>query len=66
MGLMNKVIQIDENFSYLSDDNKVSLLLYGGSRFDDNKNNFILSASITYILECFSSPVTLFTLSYFV
>ena len=51
MGLMNKVIQIDENFSYLSDDNKVSLLLYGDSRFDDNKNNFILSASITYILE---------------
>ena len=51
MGLMNKVNQIDENFSYLSDDNKVSLLLYGDSRFDDNKNNFILSASITYTLE---------------
>ena len=51
MGLMNKVNQIDENFSYLSDDNKVSLLLYGDSRFNDNKNNFILSASITYILE---------------
>ena len=66
MGLMNEVNQIDENFSYLSDDNKVSLLLYGDSRFDDNKNNFILLASITYILECFSSPVTLFTLSYFV
>ena len=28
MGLTNKVNQIDENFSYLSDDNKVSLLLY--------------------------------------
>ena len=54
MGLMNKVNQIDEIFSYLSDDNKVSLLLYGDSeirRFDGNKNNFILSASITYILE---------------
>ena len=51
MGFKNKVNQIDENFSYLSDDNKVSLLLYGDSRFDDNKNNFILSASITYILE---------------
>ena len=37
MGLMNKVNQIDENFSYLSDDNKVSLLLYRDSRFDDNK-----------------------------
>ena len=51
MGLMNKVNQIDENFSYLSDDNKVSLLLYGVSIFDDNKNNFILSASIIYILQ---------------
>ena len=37
MGLMNKVNQIDENFSYLSDDNKVILLLYGDSRIDDNK-----------------------------
>ena len=51
MALMNKVNQIDQNFSYLSDDNKVSLLLYGDSRFDDNKNNFILSALIAYILE---------------
>ena len=39
MDLMNKVNQIDKNFSYLPDDNKVSLLLYGGSRFDENKNN---------------------------
>ena len=51
MGLMSKVNQVDENSSYLSDDNKVSLLLYVDSRFDDNKKNFILSASITYILE---------------
>ena len=51
MGLMNEVNQIDENFSYLSDDDKISLLLYGDLRFNDNKNNFILSASITYILE---------------
>ena len=51
MGLMNKVNQIDENFSYLSDDNKVSLLLCGDSKFNDNKNNFILPAWITYILE---------------
>ena len=46
MGLMNEENQIDKNVSY-----KVSLLLYGDSRFDDNKNNFILPASITYILE---------------
>ena len=51
MGLMNKVHQIDENFSYLSYGNKVSLLLCGDSWFDDNKNNFILPASVTYILE---------------
>ena len=48
MCLMNKVNQIDENFSHLSDDNKVNLLLYGDSRFDDN---FILYTSITYILD---------------
>ena len=51
MGLMNGVNQIDENLLYLSGDNKVSLLLYGDSRFDDNQNQFILSTSITYILE---------------
>ena len=58
MDVMNKINQINENFLYLFDDNKVSLLLYSDSRFDDNKNNFILSASITYILEtekCLSS-----------
>ena len=60
MSLMNKVIQIDENFSYLSDDNKVSLLLYGDSRFDDNKNIFILSAWITYILETERFSTSLF------
>ena len=60
MGLMNKVNQIDENFSYLSDDNKVSLLLYGDSRFDDNKNNFILSASIAYVLETEKFSTSLF------
>ena len=70
MGLMNKVNQIDENFSYLSDDNKVSLLLYGVSIFDDNKNNFILSASIIYILQTerfltfvFQSNVRMFVLA---
>ena len=59
-GLMNKVNQIDENFSCLSDDNKVSLLLYGDSRFDGNKNNFILSAPITYILETEGFSASLF------
>ena len=60
MGLIDKVNQIDENFSYLYDDNKVSVLLYGDSKFDDNKNNFILSASITYILETERFSTSLF------
>ena len=60
MGLMNKVNEIDENFSYLSDDNKVSLLLPGDSGFDDNKNNFILPSSITYILETERFSTSLF------
>ena len=60
MRLMNKVNQIDENCSYLFDDNKVILLLYGDSRFDDNKNNFILSALITYILETERFSTSLF------
>ena len=51
MSLMEKKNQIDENFSYLSDDEKLSLLLHGDSRFDDNKNNLISLASTTYILE---------------
>ena len=70
MGLMNKVNQVDEDFSYLSDDNKVSPLLYSDSRFVDNKNNFILSASITYILQTerfstslFQSDVLIFILA---
>ena len=60
MDLTNKVNQIDENFSYLSDDDKVSHLLYGDSRFQDNKNNFILSASVTYILETERFSASLF------
>ena len=60
MGLINRVNQIDENFSYLSDDNKLSLLLYGDSKFDDNKIDFILSASITYILETERFSTSLF------
>ena len=67
---MNKVNQIDENVSYLSYDNRVSLLLYGVSIFDDNKNNFILSPSIIYILQTerfltflFQSNVKMFVLA---
>ena len=60
MGLMKKVNQTDEHFSYLFDDNKVSLLPYGDSRFDDYKDNFILSAPITYNLETERFSTSLF------
>ena len=60
MDLTNKVNQTDENFSYLSDDDKGSHLLYGDSRFQDNKNNFTLSASVTHILETERFSASLF------
>ena len=45
---MSKANQIDENVSCLSDDNRVSLLVYGDSRFDNNKTKFNL-INLTYI-----------------
>ena len=60
MGLINEVNQIDKKFSCLSDDNKVSLQLYGDSRVDVNKNNFILTAPTTYILETERFSTSLF------
>ena len=43
----------------MSDNVKKNLLLFGDSRFDENKNRFILEATITYILssERFSGPL---------
>ena len=60
MGLMNQVSQINENFLYLSDDNKVRFLFHGDWRFDDNKYNFIWQASINYILEAERHLTSLF------
>ena len=64
MGLMNKADQ--SNLSYLSDENKVSLLLYGDSRFDGNKSNSILSTTIIileterFLTSLFQSDVWIF------
>ena len=60
ISLVNKAYQIDTYHLYLSVNIKVSLLLYGDSIFDGNKNNFILSASITYILGTESFSTSLF------
>ena len=51
ISLVSRVKALCKNFSDLSDDNKIKLLLYGDSRFDDNKNGEILKATITYIIE---------------
>ena len=53
MGLMNKVNQIDENFSCLSDNNKVSLLLYG-----DSKRHINFNISIVLIVHFVSSDTS--------
>ena len=47
--LTNSVKTFFVDFESLADSKKVEILLYGGSRCDDNKNNSILSASINYI-----------------
>ena len=46
---MNSGKSILENFESLSDDVKKDILLYGDSRLDGNKNEFILEATLTYI-----------------
>ena len=45
--LMNSVKS--NNFESVTDNNKIILLLYGDSRFDENKNNFILQSYVNYI-----------------
>ena len=47
--LMNSLKSICNNFESTTDNNKITLLLYGDSRFDGNKNELILQSSIKYI-----------------
>ena len=47
--LMNSVKSICDNFDSMSDNVKKDLLLYGDSRFDENKKTIILKATIDYI-----------------
>ena len=49
VALMNSVKSICDNFDSMSDNVKEDLLLYGDSRFDENKNKVILKATINYI-----------------
>ena len=47
--LMNSVKSIYDNFGSLPDKDKKYMLLYGDSRLDRIKNEFILEATLTYI-----------------
>ena len=46
--LMNSVNPVMDNFESLSDNNNTDVILYGDSRFDENKNKFILEGSIRF------------------
>ena len=46
---MNSVKSVLDNIESLSDNTKKEILLYGDSRLDNNKNKFILEATLNYI-----------------
>ena len=46
---MNSVKSVYNNFESLSDNAKKGVLLYGDPFLDQNKNKFILEATIDYI-----------------
>ena len=49
--LLNELKSIDENIFKLSGSKLISLLLYGDSKFDSNKNTRLLNAAIKYIID---------------
>ena len=49
LDLMKSVKSISNNFESMTANSKITLLLYGDSRLDENKNKFILQSSIKYI-----------------
>ena len=47
---MNSVKSVTDNFESLPDNDKKDIILYGDSHLDDNnKNKYILEATINYI-----------------
>ena len=46
---MNSVNSVVQNFEFMSEISKKDLLLLGDPRFDENKNNVILEATLTFI-----------------
>ena len=47
--LMNSVKSVIPNFQFLTDNNRIDILLYGDSRFDENKNKIVLEGTINYL-----------------
>ena len=54
--VMNTVKCICDNFESMTGNNKITLLLYGDSRFDENKNKFLLQSFIKHIKKLNDSP----------
>ena len=56
---MNSVNLIIPYFESMNDNIKKDILLYGDSRFDENKNKIILEATINFLKnsERFSRPL---------
>ena len=56
---MNSVNLIIPNFESMNDNIKKDILLYGDSRFDENKNKIVLEATINFLKnsERFSEPL---------
>ena len=52
---MNSVKFVSENFNSLYDNVKKDVLLYGDPRLDENKNKFILEATLSSIKSTESS-----------
>ena len=46
---MNNLKSIIPNFESLTNKNRIDILLYGDSRFDENKIKIILEATINYL-----------------
>ena len=46
---MNSLKSIIPNFESLTNKNRIDILLYGDSRFDENKIKIILEATINYL-----------------
>ena len=46
---MNSVKSVITNFEPMTDNRKRDIMLYGDSRFDENKNKIILEGTIKYL-----------------